>query len=106
MPFDRSALLLAWFAGGFILFLLWAALVGQALLGTRRAAVRPAIGVLLLLGLVHPVAAISAADLARLARSIDHPDLHLPAWLPPVAVALAGASTALALVAWTQVPGS
>ena len=106
MPFDRSALLLAWFAGGFILFLLWAALVGQSLLGERRGAVRPAIGVLLLLGLVHPAAAISAADLARLARTIDHPDLHLPAWLPSLAVALAGLSTVVALVAWTQASGS
>ena len=106
MSLDRSELLLAWFAGGFVLFLLWAALLGQTLLSARRRAVRPALGLLLVLGVVHPVAAISAADLSRLVRSLDEPDLSVPAWLPAASIVVVGVSLLVALALWTAAGAS
>ena len=50
MTIDPTTLFLFWFGGGFVLFLLWSALVGEALMGARPHLVRPAIGLLALLG--------------------------------------------------------
>ena len=73
MHIDPTTLFLVWFGGGFIIFLAWAALVGQALMGDRPQAVRPAVGVLAVIGVVHPAAAISAIDLVRLGRTLNAP---------------------------------
>lgn len=73
MHIDPTTLFLVWFAGGFVIFLAWAALVGQALMGDRPEAVRPAIGVLAAVGIVHPAAAVSAVDLTRLGRQLGEP---------------------------------
>lgn len=73
MSIDPTTLFLVWFGGGSVIFLAWAALVGQALMGGRPEAVRPAIGVLAAVGIFHPAAAASAVDLARLGRQLGEP---------------------------------
>jgi hypothetical protein len=70
---DPTTLFLVWFGGGSVIFLAWAALVGQALMGERPGAVRPAIGILAAIGILHPAAAASAIDLARLGRQLGEP---------------------------------
>lgn len=73
MQLDPTNLFLLWFGGGSVIFLVWAALVGEALMGDRPRAVRPAIGVLAAIGIFHPAAAASAIDLARLGRQLGEP---------------------------------
>lgn len=113
MDIDPTTLFLLWFGGGFVIFLAWAALVGQALMGARPGVVRPSIAVLAVLGLVHPAAALSAIDLTRLARACTRPvaadlddpvgrerarALALPGWAM-IAVGTAGALSAVVAVA-------
>ncbi len=113
MDIDPTTLFLLWFGGGFIIFLAWAALVGQALIGARPGVVRPSIAVLAVLGLLHPAAAVSAIDLTRLARTCsrtvadDIDDaavrararaLAVPEWAM-IAVCTAGAISAVVAIA-------
>jgi hypothetical protein len=76
---DPTTLLLFWFGGGCVIFLVWAAFLGEALMGAHPRSVRPAIGVLALLGLVHPAAGASAVDLVRLTRTLAEPPTDDPA---------------------------
>lgn len=124
MDIDPTTLFLIWFGGGFVVFLIWSALVGEALMGTRPGAVRPAIGLLAVVGVVHPAAAVSAVDLVRLTRTLataptDAPTLPLdeegraarahalalPAWALPATYATAAASIVVAAVAFTSAGG-
>lgn len=100
MTIDPTTLFLFWFGGGFVLFLLWSALVGEALMGTRPQLVRPAIGLLALLGLVHPVAGGTAIDLVRLSRTLARPATDDPE-SAPVAAARHERAAALALPGWS-----
>ena len=50
MDIDPTTLFLIWLGGGCVVFLIWAALVGQILMGRRLGAVRPAIGLLAVVG--------------------------------------------------------
>jgi hypothetical protein len=117
---DPTTLFLIWFGGGCVIFLAWAALVGQALMGDRPGAVRPAIGVLAVVGVFHPAAAISAIDLVRLSRTLgtsptdpDAPPLDaararalaLPGWALPAVGACAAASVAVAVAAFVAAGG-
>lgn len=100
MDLSHTDLLLIWFAGGFVVCLAWAALLGQMLIGEQRTTVRPALGFLAVAGLLNPVAAFGAADLVRLTRSLDDPELELPAWALPATVALGVVSVAIAVALW------
>jgi hypothetical protein len=97
---DPTTLFLFWFGGGFVLFLFWSALVGEALMGSRPHLVRPAIGLLAVLGLVHPVAGGSAIDLIRLSRNLARPATDDPESAPAAAARHARAG-ALALPSWS-----
>ncbi|MGN6696485.1 MAG: hypothetical protein ACTHN0_20060 [Aquihabitans sp.] len=118
MDIDPTALFLVWFGGGCVVFLIWAALVGQALMGVRLGAVRPAIGLLAVVGVLHPAAAVSAIDLARLTRTLATAPtvtpalplddegrrlraeaLALPGWAFPATYACGAASAAVAVAA-------
>jgi hypothetical protein len=96
---DPTTLFLVWFGGGFVVFLVWAALVGQALMGERPEAVRPAVGVLALIGIVHPAAALGAVDLVRLSRTLAAPPTE-DAAVPLDAEARRARAEALALPPW------
>lgn len=120
MDIDPTTLFLYWFGGGFVVFLAWAALVGEALMGAHPGAVRPAIAVLAVVGLVHPAAAVGAIDLVRLARSSAHPvaddiddsvlrdrarALALPDWTMLAVGVAAALSAVVALVALIDAGG-
>jgi len=124
MDIDPTTLFLVWFGGGFVVFLAWAGLVGQALMGERLGAVRPAIGVLAVVGVLHPAAAVGAIDLARLTRTLasaptDAPvlpldadrrraraqALALPGWALPAIYACAGLSVVVAVTAFVSSGG-
>ena len=101
MDIDPTTLLLIWFGGGCVVFLVWAALVGQVLMGKRLGAVRPAIGALAVLGVFHPAAAVSAIDLARLTRTVAQPPDHNPT-VPLDDDARRRRAEALALPSWAH----
>lgn len=124
MHIDPTTLFLVWFGGGFVIFLAWAALVGQAVMGDRPAAVRPAVGVLAVIGVLHPAAAASAIDLVRLGRRLgtapsDAPAapggedarraraaaLALPGWAEGAVYGCAAASVVVAVAAFVQAGG-
>lgn len=124
MDIDPTTLFLVWFGGGCVVFLIWAGLVGQALMGERPGAVRPAIGALAVVGVLHPAAAISAVDLARLTRTLANPPtdtqalpladegrraraqaLALPGWGIPATYACAAASAVVAIAAFFAAGG-
>lgn len=120
MDIDPTTLFLIWFGGGCVVFLAWAALVGQAVMGERPGAVRPAIGVLAVVGVLHPAAAVSAIDLVRLSRSFATPvsdgpvapsveararALALPAWAPAAVGACAALSAVVAVGVFIQAGG-
>jgi hypothetical protein len=75
---DPTTLLILWFGGGFVIVLIWAALIGEALMGNRPAAVRVAMGALAVIGVFHPMAAIGAVDLVRFARTMGTPPTDAP----------------------------
>lgn len=102
MQLDPTNLFLIWLGGGFVIMLAWAALVGQALMGGRPAAVRPAIGALAVIGVFHPVAAISAVDLVRLGRTMATSPTDDPS-APFDGAARSARARALALPDWAVV---
>jgi hypothetical protein len=120
---DPTTLFLVWFGGGFVVFLAWAGLVGQALMGVRPQVVRPAaIGLLAVVGVLHPAAAVSAIDLARLTRTVGRPPtgeaaadsparrarsdaLALPSWAMGAVYAGAAASVVVAIAAFVEAGG-
>jgi hypothetical protein len=99
MDIDPTTLFLVWFGGGCVVFLIWAALVGQTLMGERLSAVRPCIGLLAIVGVFHPAAAASAIDLARLTRTVAAPPTSAPA-LPLDDEGRRRRAEALALPGW------
>lgn len=106
MHIDKNDLLLLWLGGGFVVALAWAALVGHALMGRRPAAIRPGIAVLATIGLVHPAAAVAAADLVRLGGTVDEEELPLPGWAGLATRSLVGLSSITALLLWIGAEGS
>jgi len=105
---DPTTLFLYWFGGGFVLLLAWAALVGQALMGDRPGAVRPAVGLLAALGVLHPVAALSAVDLVRLGRSLATTPgdaLAFPTWAVGAVWSGAVLSAVVAVAAFVEAGG-
>lgn len=124
MQLDPTNLFLVWLGGGFVIALAWAALVGQALMGRRPAAVRPAIGALAVVGVLHPAAAVGAIDLVRLGRTLATPPsvdpaaslanptrdaraaaLALPAWAVAGVYGCAVASVFVAVAAFVTAGG-
>ena len=73
-------LVIFYLGGSFIIVLIWAGAVGEILvsevsLGGKRSGLRWLIGLLALVGLVHPAAALAAWDLIRLGRTTEEPPL-------------------------------
>ena len=111
MSFDPNSLLIFHLFGGFVVLLLWAALVGEAVVGRHPRWVRRAIVPMSVLGLVHPAAAIAAVDLARLGRSngTDRedgddrppaPPFATPTWLLATSTAVAAISVVATTSVW------
>ena len=124
MHIDSTTLFLVWFGGGSVIFLVWAAFVGQALMGERPEALRPGIGVLAVVGILHPAAAVGAIDLVRLSRTLANPasdepmapldaearqararSLALPGWAVTSVYGCAIASSAVAITALVEAGG-
>lgn len=101
MSMDTTDLFLLYFGGGFALSLAWAALQGEALIGTGHRGARMGVAALAAVALVHPVAGVAAVDLVRLNRSVDDAaPLYPPLWtVLTIAAATIGALTTMALVA-------
>lgn len=106
MNLDRNDLVLLWLGGGFVVVLAWAGLLGHALMGRRPTAIRPAIAVLAAIGLVHPAAALAAADLVRLDRQAEEVDLRLPRWAGTATSTMLGLSAAVAVALWLGAEGT
>jgi hypothetical protein len=97
---SHTDLLLIWFAGGFVVCLAWAAILGQVLIGERRTAVPPAVATLAVVGLLNPLAALGATDLVRLSRTLDEPEVALPRWAFAATTALGAAGVVVATALW------
>jgi hypothetical protein len=101
MAHDGNDLLVYYVVGGFALGLAWAAVMGEVVLGRSRAVIRGGHALLLLVGLVHPVAALGAWDVARLDRSDEEVPAVLGRWALPASVAVTAIGLAgAALVLW------
>ncbi|WP_426571534.1 hypothetical protein [Aquihabitans sp. McL0605] len=104
MTLDQTTLLLCYLGGGFVIALVWAALVGETLIGSRHRAVRGSVAALAVFGLVHPVAAVAAADLVRLGRTTDDAVLRFPAWCVAATRVIVVVAVVVTLVTWLGAP--
>ena len=99
--YSVTNLLIFYLGGGFVIMLAWAGVLGEILLGASRSAVRWSVGILAILGAVHPAAAVASWDLVRLGQSTDERELEFSRLWHRVTQAAIVVSTAVAIALWT-----